>query len=614
MATSSTAELAVGASNYTGNAALGGGAFGSFQLDLKPVEDLARYTMLYNKTLFDQQQKDAEAAALEIADYTSYDLTSGIPKDAKLLQEKYDKLTAYVRDNPNALDYKNKKEWAEYKKMRNDLDNDLRGAKVRNTMWALRQKEIQDETNQATKDLLQKELDAEITATDIRTPIKYSQKYADQTIKLPDAPELKLDVTKVGPNAIVQRDLTIFNVPKARANGDIFAIGMDGLAVDPASPEGQRASIERKNNFWLQGADAFNSVINAKDPTSGEFLYKTKITDSATGAVTYTLDEAKLSKLPRNILNLVKETNAYLLETKADIKSGFLRDKFEAPITFGPGALDENDYQEINYQDGISPEELAFIAQYAKWKGDSYKTDIKPTDNALQASAQAETARHNKASEGIGWANVNLEKDKWNAAMKGGETVKNGAIIFSERIYEDLKKLSDENGVISPDKARQLNQEQLKYLGIEKTVTNEDGTSAPKSVFTPLSIGENDAIQIENGAIKVLINAKKLPDGRYSGAWDNTKSTTIYNIATNRLNEELQKAGAKELNAYLPIDLGTGGVSTNTVGGSTTVSGSTTTKNGYSNATILKDGQGKSIEAGVKNGKWYNIKTGEELK
>jgi len=35
---------------------------------------------------------------------------------------------------------------------------------------------------------------------------------------------------------------------------------------------------------------------------------------------------------------------------------------------------------------------------------------------------------------------------------------------------------------------------------------------------------------------------------------------------------------------------------------------------GYTNQTTLKDKSGKPVQAGVKNGKWYNIKTGEELK
>lgn len=416
----SAAEIGVSNSRYTGNGGIGGGTFGSFQLDTKPIEDLARYTMLYNRAEYEQRQKDAEKAALEIADMTSYDLTSGIPKDAKLLQEKYDKLTAYVRDNPNALDYRNKKEWAEYKKMRNDLDNDLEGAKVRNTMWKVRQKEIQDQTDPKLRKIMQKELDDEISATEIRTPIKHSRAFEDYSIKLPDAPELTFDVVKTGPNATIIRDQKMFNLPRAKANGGVFALGLDSQ-LDPNTPEGQRQTLARKNNFFLQGADAMNSVINAKDPATGAFLYKKELVDAA-GNKTYVLDESNLGKLPQSLLNLVKETNAYITETKRDIENGVYLDQFENPITFGEGALDKNDYAEINYQDGISPEELALVAQYAKWKGDTYSTKVQQTDNALQASAQEVQKRGQDISAATARRGQDLENGRFWAGFNKGKT------------------------------------------------------------------------------------------------------------------------------------------------------------------------------------------------
>lgn len=395
-------EIFLSGMNYQGQASAGGYTYAP--LDTKPLEDLAKYTMLYNRAEYEQRQKDAEAAANQISEITSYDLTTGISKDAKLLQEKYDKVTAYVRDNPNALDYRNKKEWTEYRKMRSDLENDLKGAKVRNVFWLARQKEIQDETDVDKRKLMQAELDKEIADTDIRTPLKHSQQYADNQIKLPTAPELSFDVIKTAPNGIITRDYKVFNVPKARSNGDVFALGLDKVE-DLSTPQGQRDALAKKKNFWVQGAEVFNDTLNAKDPM-GEFLYKKKMTD-VQGNVTYELDESKLSKLPRNILNLVKETNEYLAETKADIKAGNLLDKFEKPITFGQGALDENDYAEINYKDGISPEELAVVAQYAQWKGDTYSTKVQPTDNAIQLSAQALAKRGQDLENSRFWAGYN---------------------------------------------------------------------------------------------------------------------------------------------------------------------------------------------------------------
>jgi hypothetical protein len=50
------------------------------------------------------------------------------------------------------------------------------------------------------------------------------------------------------------------------------------------------------------------------------------------------------------------------------------------------------------------------------------------------------------------------------------------------------------------------------------------------------------------------------------GTFDPTRTTNLFNTATNVLNEELSKAGAKELNAYWGIDV-TGATTTTTSGG-----------------------------------------------
>lgn len=427
------AEIGASASNYTGNAALGGGSFGFVNLDMKPIEDLARYTMLYNKAEYDQRQKDAEKAANEIADLTSYDLTTGIPKDAEILGKKYDELTAYVRDNPGALDYRNKEEWLKYKKMRSDLNNDIKGAQTRNAMWALRQQSIQAQTDPDVRRLMQEELDAEIAATDIRTPIKHEAQYQDYGIKLPAPEELSFDVTKQAPNGVVTRDFKVFNVSKANLNSDMFALGLD-TTIDPNTPEGKRQALARKNNIWLRGAEAINSTINAQD-AQGNYLYKTKHTDEQ-GNVTWTLDESKLAKLPRGVISLAKQTNEYLKNFREDVNNGYYTDNINGgKLSFGPGALDPNDYREINIEDGISAEELGLIAQFAQWKGDTYGTKYQATDDALQASQQAEQARHNRASEALGWAGDANEKERIKIAKAAGVNpgqVQSSGVAFDE--------------------------------------------------------------------------------------------------------------------------------------------------------------------------------------
>lgn len=200
----------------------------------------------------------------------------------------------------------------------------------------------------------------------------------------------------------------------------------------------------------------------------------------------------------------------------------------------------------------------------------------KERQDEIQLRGQNITDRHNRAQEALGWARIaqddkqlEAQKDQWKSQTKGGDTTKNAAFEFANRVYADLTKLADKHGVISPDKIRQMNAEQLKYIGVEK-----DGD------LQPLSITDADAIQLENGSIRILRGAKPFKDGtetRYKGNWDQTANTNVYNIATNRLNEENRLSGSKEINGYVPIDMGTGGVSENTTGASTTVSGSSGT-------------------------------------
>lgn len=391
------AEIGVSNSRYTGDPGLGGGTFGSVKLDTKPIEDLARYTMLYNKSEYDQRQKDAEAAAKEIADYTSYDLNTGIPKDAKLLQEKYDKLTTYMRENPEALNYKNKEQWAKYNELKNDLNNDLQGAKIRNTMWAMRQKEIQDEKDPNVRALKQADLDSEIEATDIRTPIKHSQKYDDSMPEIPKPNGVSFDVTVQLPNSNVKRDFDMLDMGKVWSNANVNALALDAVNVDPSTPDGKRKAIAKGNDFWQKGSATYNTVLQSAKKEDG------------------TIDKTKLDNISLSLYNLAERFNQYSQTKKAEINAGTYKDKLGNAIQFDGTYLKEQDYRGVNVDDGISPEELSALAQFASWKGDGYKTTVQETDDALQAQAEKNNAANDKAQIGLGYSRIAEDKRQFDA-------------------------------------------------------------------------------------------------------------------------------------------------------------------------------------------------------
>lgn len=389
------AQIGVTASSYEGNAALGGGTFGAFKLDLRPIEDLAKYTFLYNKSEYEQRQKDAEAAAKEIADMTNYDLTSGIEKDAKILQQKYDKIIAYVRDNPNALDYRNKKEWMEYKRMRNDLDNDLQGAKVRHSMWGIRQKEIQDAKTPEEKARLQKELNDEIAATDIRTPLKHSNQWNVQPVEVSAAPIKKVSVSQIGKNFFGKDS---WEMP------DMDAVTNQSLSISSGlmqaedfentdsfkSKTPQEQELFRKQFEASKASGKLEPIESSKNISAAiSTLIKDPNYKNADGSVNYQkiVDEGKD---PTGVIQQALIYNQKMDEMTGYIDKGLFKDDFGKELHFGNDAsgLRKSSYAKINLDDGISPQELVKMRILAVSPATKREVEVKETGLATQLRGQ----------------------------------------------------------------------------------------------------------------------------------------------------------------------------------------------------------------------------------
>ncbi len=191
-------DIGVSASNYTGNAALGGGSFGVAQIDTRPLQQLAHYTFIYNKAEYDQRQKDAEKAAEDIASLSSYDTNTSIKKDLNEVHSGLGALRDFVRDNPQSLNYKNKEQWMEYQRRKGDFENKLASAKSRSVMNLKREEEIANETTPALKVLYRKMLDEEITSTDILTPLRHTGKSNLTQVPYKAAPMRELNVSEIG--------------------------------------------------------------------------------------------------------------------------------------------------------------------------------------------------------------------------------------------------------------------------------------------------------------------------------------------------------------------------------------------------------------------------------
>lgn len=184
--------------------------------------------------------------------------------------------------------------------------------------------------------------------------------------------------------------------------------------------------------------------------------------------------------------------------------------------------------------------------------------------NYLKSQKLAQEAYKDKQDIALGWAKLGLDKKKgdalidlWHSKTIGTEGQKNDALNFATNLYNQIKSLGTQTDkdyyVLTPDNIRQLTSEQLRYLGKYSDTTDSNGKR--QVGLDPLSLGDNDVVILENGKISVLSNAHlDEATGRWIGKLDNSRTTTLTNVATNRVNEENQLSGGKEVNNYLPID------------------------------------------------------------
>lgn len=523
-----------------GDVNLGGGTSGVLQIDLQPVQELARFTMFRNKVLFDQRQKDIDAKIGELAEFTALDLNGTRGKDRDYLLGKWDEVQKaseeYARYTPtNQRDKVEKK--LEYDKKLAQLKFDINSANKRALGYGLRLNKInQSEEDAETKTAKLKDLNSLFDTTDIITPIPAEENYSIEIAEIGNPIYSTNEVTNLGANGGVTSTYKLF-APK---ENNLAAFGdVQGLTIEPLpanASDYEKREYEAKQRAYKKGGhtllpDAainYNTVINdPKYQTNGQ------------------LDFSKLNA-DNPVLAAVAKTamdwNKYATVRKAQMERGEFYDKngIKLATLYNP-----DDYFQLDVTN-LTGQNLAFLERFKKAVPDGKQEKYFQTDNAIQQ----QNADTNRMKLNLDGEEFKLKEKQWNASQTGGETVKNGAMEFAKNIYGQLEKIADEKGFISPDQVRNMTNEQLKYLGI--TTPTTQGVMS----LNALKIPKGAALVLRGNEIKVLNNAKFSKEkGYWEGKYDNTLSTTITNVATNRLNEELKNAGSKEVNTYLPLDL-----------------------------------------------------------
>lgn len=426
---SDSAAIGASFSSYSGSIALGGFYGNALNIDTKPLEDLGRYAMFAFKNQQDKEEKDAQEKIRQLAQVTTIDWQSAIEKERPDAIKAVEDLKGYaqsyaLKKGSNPADY------LDWQNHLNDAKRKVASINGRFTAYGLRKNEIAAETNEAEKARLQKKLDEDIANTTVDQPLPVVQKYNVKPLDIPVPPVKNIKVARIGANnntEVENKNILDFK----GANSLAFAT-VNGLMdrQKSASAEGLEA---------MSANEVFEPILSAEIYTKAINQYK-----DAEGKLD--IDALFSSGSPvAGVAQQAEIINKHNAEMRDRIKAG----------EFGT-QLNANDYPDINWKDGITPQENVLIRILAKAPPETHNEDITHTgvaDHAADRANRLEIAKLKESGDnyragldllGKGWtrdASGKLQPPTKTAAT----TASNGGIVpyWENYIVPQIKNSSD---------------------------------------------------------------------------------------------------------------------------------------------------------------------------
>lgn len=383
------AEIAVGASSYQGNAALGGFDAGVIKIDPTPIQQLAQYSFYYNRDMWRQKQKDADDLVAELSKSSELDLNKLIPEERDQVVSKYESLRVDAADIAKRMKGGEDKtklilEWRDKLKKTSDF---VTVANTRYLSKAAREKQIAEETNPEMKSFLQRKLDEALKATTVEQPIPALQSYDLKITEKPAPKSTQFGVYKYDDNSnfIDGNEYTLPDQKDINAKAAQMALGLTNLKVDVNSPAEFLSKSEKDKKMLLEEQEAQTAAGKLAEAAASEH-YNAALKQYADGKGNIDINAAK-SKNPilAGVMATMDAYNAEMEDMRRRILAGEFTD------SRGVKHLDENDYQPISYTDGnISVEDLLKPQIRAKAEKAKVETKITQTDNKIQNQKNAQ--------------------------------------------------------------------------------------------------------------------------------------------------------------------------------------------------------------------------------
>lgn len=548
-------DITIG-NQYQGNPVLGGGYYQGVTIDTTALQRLATFTYYRDRDLWMKKQADDKAAAAQIADLTAYDIRSPMKGYTDYLLNKKQEAKDFIEKNPNALYFdRDKSGYQKLHEIIGDFNTARAAANLSDVIYTARKTTIDKLPEGADKTAAQLGLDMDVK--------NLFSNGIDGALNntLASAEELNPDTYTIPKLADTQRVFVVNDKNGTEISKVKFA-DIDNLdAQADAAWFGLKKPLDITSHQFQQLSDDEKQLRIAQDKViSAQRLgieRTTGLVNSLLGQIKAANPDVKIETVSTdNLPDSLKETIESVKAYNAQV------DKLNL--------LTGQKYKHLNLDDGLSGQEVIKLNAFQQNKNTLYSEE---ETKVQESEAHRMEIERGKLAVERGKLNLDeskfkLEETKFNTATTGTDQGKSAAVAFADKLFSDLTsagsvKITLPNGtggvLLTPTDVRKLTQDQLKYLGVETPPVRDatTGIVTESGGLNPLTLGPTDLIQVESdGTVRVMKDAKynqKLD--RWTGQWDNTKSTSVWNAARNVLNEENVKSGTKERNAYVPIDM-----------------------------------------------------------
>lgn len=537
-------------SNYQGNAALGGFAPKAIDIDNKPLQTLAAYTVMFNKNQYDQRQKDTDEKIKELATLSQYNILGARGKDKEEAINTYEKLQEAMREFammgvPKSPQQKLQQELEVKTKTKETIDK-INSLNARGIAYDKRLNDIKiNYSDPKIREIKTKQLEDEFNSTDWQTPIGSEEKFTAILPTIGAASTRSSTSNKTVGNQIVQQRLDIF-VPSDNMNqSSVEALGFDRLSILPPN-----ATEAEKRNFELQQA----SGGQAKILNEATALFNKAISDDkykVNGVIDYNLiiqDNPMLGSFIKGI----DAYNAYADELTADINNGVFKTTLGKEIPLG-GVIELKDVFKIDKNKKLETKDLIFIEKFL-----SAPPKKEVEEKIIETNEQL--SKDDNARE---WFNARTSRINANkpsgSSGGGGDTpsyIKDPAILMKKHMENVLNKFKGDPTALAGGNfavnVSSVDSSTKKALGIEATDNNK-----------VVIYYKNGSIRVADG--QVMKNRKIMNNNAEVDLNTSSKLYTLGDLKTGYIS--VVKAGTPEASqtegfqksaeAYFDAELGT---------------------------------------------------------